>query len=536
MTLTVEPSTIPAYTSIKRLANEPAWELEPIRAQGGAPDLAALGVNFADMCYEDWRWAGSGGYFEILSSRNHPAFINLTGAGQYNDALKRAQEARNRLPQTRLFWRHMIHQPPKANEKTDKGLWRLPAHEFVDNIVIAHRYHEFGLYVVTDCEGFIARSEVKTYAEMEAERLDYGVPKGARFGVLRMSTHHPSEDVLNSGDLDPLLAAIGRNMGNWDNPRVVITLNGYFDDSNPDAPNYDGLFTARRIEQRCITKFGFRPIICFGEIGFDQGLDSEGGWRRAGLTAQQNISRLVKAFSKVSDMAGCAWTVGFTKDAKVANFHLDHESLKLLMQQSPVYAPPGPVIDPPVPPKEDDPPMPEPPPPEIGWIKARLNLGYYADGSPKGLNVRSSRSVDATINATVKHDMYIYYREGSQEKAGGYWWLRVKTVTDVEGYGALLDVPATVTAAGLQSYIDKQFVAVIEEPPPPPDTEPEPPKPPTDREYAEKLIALHQREAVALDKLAQARALEALTYNELAQVQHDRIALIQSILERTKAT
>lgn len=73
-------------------------------------------------------------------------------------------------------------------------------------------------------------------------------------------------------------------------------------------------------------------------------------------------------------------------------------------------------------------------------------------------------------------------------------------------------------------------------PPPPPDTEPEPPKPPTDREYAEKLIALHQREAAALDKLAQARALEALTYNELAQVQHDRIALIQSILERTKAT
>src|SRR5690606_3981624 len=115
-------------------------------------------------------------------------------------------------------------------------------------------------------------------------------------------------------------------------------------------------------------------------------------------TAAQNISRLVKAFSKVPDMAGCAWTVGFTKDAKVANFHLDHESLKLLMQQSPVYSPPGPVIDPPVPPKEDDPPMPEPPPP-----------------------------------------------------------------------------------------------------PPPPDTEPEPPKPPTDREYAEKLIALHQREAAALD-------------------------------------
>lgn len=511
-------ATTPAHTSIKRPTVEPEWTPEPvIRAQGGLPDLAALGVNFADLCYEDWRWNTPDGYFAILSRWQHPAFLNFTGASQYNEALHRAMEAGQRLPQTRRFWRHMIHQPPGSSEKTDKGMWRLPAHEFVDHIVIGHNYHLLGLYVVTDCEGFIARSEVKTYAEMEAERLDYGVPKGARFGVLRMSTHHPSESVLNSGDLDPLLKAIGRNMGGWDDPKVVITLNGYFDDTNPNAPNYDGLFTARRIEQRCITKFGFRPVICFGEIAFDQGLDSEGGWRRAGLTATQNITRLVQAFAKVPDMAGCAWGVGFTKDAKVANFHLDSESLKLLMQQSPAYQPPGPVVIPPV--EEEDPPVVTPPLPETALKPA------YEATITVSTNLRRTAMIGSNVIKTVPKGAVVQVKVPVEPvRMSDYEWVHV---TEVDS-----GLPGWM---GLHLPIDELFVK-LPPPPPPPDPDPEPPKPPTDREYAEQLIALHQREAAAYDKLAQARLAEALTYNELASAQRDRITLIQSILERTKAT
>lgn len=506
------------YTSIKRPVVEPDWTPEPIiRAQGGLPDLAMLGINFTGRCYEDWRWHNSTGYLNILTRYHHSAFLNLTGAEQYNEARARASDVRGLMPRTGILWRHMKHTPPGASGNTDRGLWRLAVHEYVDNVVLAHGTADY--YNVTDCEGHIDRHEMKTYAAMEAQRLDYGVPKGARFAVLRMSTHNPLPEILDSGDLDELLKAIGRNMGHWDDPKVVISNNGYFD----DTANEDGLLTARRIEQRCMTKFGFRPIIVMGEYGFDKGFTSEQGWRVSGINGAQMVSKVIDHTKHIAGMAACVYGVGFTEDAKVKHFHLGNAELELVMKLSPVYAPPGPIVI--LPPEEEEPPVTTPPAPEIGWTKARLNVGFYTNSKPKGLNIRSSTSTasDANIVAKVTNGDTVFYKKQPVEKTIDYLWLHVKTVNDVEGVAALLGVP--VETSNVQMYIDQQFIAIEESPPPPPpdpDPDPEPPKPPTDREYAEELIALHKREQAA--------------YAELAACADARANLVQSILERTNAT
>src|SRR5690606_13824002 len=116
-------------------------------------ELAALGINFTGKCYENWRWHNHDGYHDILAAL-HPAFVNLTGAEQYLDARQRGFEIPHRAPLTRIFWRHMIHQPPGVAEKTDRGMWRLPPHEYIDNLIIPHGDHLTGWYNVTDCEGF----------------------------------------------------------------------------------------------------------------------------------------------------------------------------------------------------------------------------------------------------------------------------------------------------------------------------------------------------------------------------------------------
>src|SRR5690606_27953515 len=175
-------------------------------------------------------------------------------------------------------------------------------------------------------EGMRSSSEMRYYDLMLAVGLDSGVPKGARFGVFRSSTHNPSAEVLDSGDLDPLLVAVGRNMGHYDDPMVVLTPNAYFDDHNTD-----GLTNIRRIEQRCIDKFNFRPVIALGEYGYDQGITSEHGWRAAGINGAQAVQKMIDQYhAHLEGFAACGYGVGFSEAAKVWTFHFDTAELKLL--------------------------------------------------------------------------------------------------------------------------------------------------------------------------------------------------------------
>ncbi len=434
------------------------------RAQGGLPDLAMFGVNFTGKCYEDWRWHNSNGYFAILTKYHHPAWLNLTGAEQYAQARQRAAECRTNLPHTGILWRHMKHTPPGASENTDKGMWKLPPREYVDNTVLAHGTGSY--YNVTDCEGHIDRHEVKTYAAMQAEVLDYGTqpPNNARFAVLRMSTHNPLPDVLDSGDLDELLKAIGRNMGSWDDPRVVISNNGYFDDST----NEDGLLTARRIEQRCISKFGFRPVIVMGEYGFDRGFTSENGWRVSQMNGAQMVGKLIDHAKHIPGMAACVYGVGFNPAAKVNTFHLDNPELELLMKLSPVYVPPGPIVIPPV---DEEPPVVIPPPVEIAWIEATLEAGTQPNGEPGSIFVRPQPGAAEWV-AIPKDGDDIFYKpepvKTSSKNGVSYKWLYVRTKDHVEGWMALVMPGETPEKPGAQ-FVPKVVTPPVEEP-----NEPEP--------------------------------------------------------------
>lgn len=431
-------------------------------AQGGLPDLAMFGVNFTGKCYEDWRWHNSTGYLSILTKYHHPAALNLTGAEQYHDALKRAVDVRSLMPQTRVLWRHMIHQPPGATENTDRGLWRLPPMEYVDNIVMAHGTAH--LYNVTDCEGHIDAHEIKTYAQMEAARLDYGVPKGARFAVLRMSTHNPLPAILDSGDLDPLLQAIGRNMGTWDDPKVVISNNGYFDDTD----NEDGLLTARRIEQRCMTLFKFRPVVVMGEYGFDKGFTSVHGWRVSGMNGAQMVGKVIDHAQYIAGMAACVYGVGFSEDAKVKTFHLDNAELELLMKLSPVYAPPGPVVI--LEPPTEEPPVITPPPVEVAFKPGKLKRASSLR-KEKGLADNNPAIEVLPVDWPVE-----YMEIDPLPFISSYYWLEIMT-TLKNGEHARGFIALTGPAPSVANQITPTVEEVPDEP------EPEDPPPPPDPVY-----------------------------------------------------
>jgi hypothetical protein len=255
-------------------------------------------------------------------------------------------------------------------------------------------------------------------------------------------------------------------MGNWDDPKVVISNNGYFDDTT----NEDGLLTARRIEQRCISKFGFRPVVVMGEYGFDKGFTSVHGWRVSQMNGAQMVGKVIDHAQHIAGMAACVYGVGFSEDAKVKTFHLDNAELELLMKLSPVYAPPGPVVI--LEPPTEEPPVITPPPVEIAWNEATATIGKLPDGKPDALNVRKAPSTTAEIVAQIVDGSKCAYQL-NPTKIGNWWWLRVRNAHDVEGYGAILRAPVTATVDQLQDYIDMQFkadgVVVPDEPPPPPD-------------------------------------------------------------------
>jgi len=371
-----------------------------VTAQAGGE--SAFSFNFAGNVYEDGRWFGADGYLELLKA-SQARYVNLTGAAQYEQAVQRALMIQAHIPAMHIVWRHMIHQPPGATDNTDKGMWRLPYREFVDNLVIAHNYHTRRWLVVTDCEGHIGADELVDYARMEAERLDYGVPKGCRFAVLRMSTHHPAPAILNSGVLDPLLEAVKRNMGDYDNPNVIISNNGYFDDNN-----VDGLRTADLIQRRCEDKFKFTPVIVMGEYNYDRGLTSEHGPNAEGMSAEVLSAKLNARYNEqLRGKRVLVYCIGIGQDKKVKNFHMDNDTAKLVAQNAPRFEKP-PMVAQPNPLIQPTQPLGSPKRVRIGGNR---NLRYGPDD-------RVPNSVIRTLQAGTEFDLY----PDTKTEGNGYPW------------------------------------------------------------------------------------------------------------------
>lgn len=138
--------------------------------------------------------------------------------------------------------------------------------------------------------------------------------------------------------------------------------------------------------------------------------------------------------------------------------------------------------------------------------------------SPSGQNLRSNTKLSGEFvgkilglipnGAKIKvitDPGLVYIDDENNYTWYGVWWLD----TDQIGWVALR------TGAQFEDQFRADTPPPVEEPPEPPAA------PPTDREYARKLIDIHTRQAEA--------------YAALAQAERDFVSLIQSILERTQS-
>lgn len=320
---------------------------------------SGIGVNITDQVYDDGHWKP----IADRLNRLNPKSIGILGAAQYPQARQRARELRNRFPTALIKFRHHIHKPPGSDDISDKGMWKLPPQEYVDNVIVAHGYHEDGLHIVTDNESAFSADFGETwkpYAEAQAQVLDLGVPVGARFAVLRTPTHWPMRSQLDAGELDILFAAVARNMGDYTDPKVILSSNAYYDESNTDA-----LLKVKAMRDRFFKVTGREPVISLGEYGYDRNFTSGTGWRKVGLNGTVYINGAVDRFNKflgIHSWTADLYCVGIGEDDKIKQFALGMEELDDLIVIAPTWMPAAPVEEPPV---TEPPPASQPQPDEV---------------------------------------------------------------------------------------------------------------------------------------------------------------------------
>ena len=390
------------------------------------PALKQLGIQIVGNDYADGAWFGANGYADILRA-NPPAYVNLVGAGQYSAARQRAQWILDTLPGTRVLFRHMIHATPtSAGDKTDGGMWRLPALEYRDNIIRAHDYHTSGLYVVTDNEASFSRVAGETwyeYSHAQSEVIKACVPIGARLAVLRTPTHWPMPQQIADGELDELLETVGAFMDDEADPRVILSPNAYFDDFN-----VDGLARLHLMADRFWYVNGFAPVMCLGEYGYDRDFTSGNGWLTTGMGADVYTNMLaIRALEHLEpDWGACVYCAGIGDDAKVAHFLLNRAELRILLAKSAVWQV-APSTDIPL----------EPTPEENPMRLYTPALVRTINGADKGVNVRRAKDATSEYLLTLLTGMEIEYavsEPGVAYKSLGDRWIPVRTPDGVEGF------------------------------------------------------------------------------------------------------
>jgi hypothetical protein len=280
-----------------------------------------------------------------------------------------------------------------------------------------------------------------------------------------MSTHHPSPAVLNSGVLDPLLEAIGRNMGDYDNPNVIISNNGYFDDNN-----VDGLRTADLIQRRCEDKFKFTPVIVMGEYNYDRGLTSEHGPNAEGMSAEVLSAKLNARYNEqLRGKRVLVYCIGIGQDKKVKNFHMDNDTAKLVAQNAPRFEKP-PMVAQPNPPPETAPENPVPAlPPQTDpvWQDATLRGGEKMNLRDAPFYKTAQGHVPGKVLVSVPDSSDIKVWLEPNYEADGLRWFGVTYQAHI-GWMAVLES----NTPEQQFTLDKEVPPPQEEPNDPPIEEP----------------------------------------------------------------
>lgn len=420
-----------------------------------------LGIHFADGVYSEGEWFGTEPNYSTILHKLSPAWVNLLGGAQYNEARQRAAWVTTNLP-ARVIWRHYKHIPPGQEKPTDGGLWKLPAPEWVNNIGLAHGYEQTGWYILTDNEPGMA--DWTPYVRWLCDLIPLAIAAGLRLAVLRFSTHNPSYAQIDSGVFDPALRMIAQYQGPAEDLRIVVSPNWYYSDDN-----HDGITHIAALVNRMQQVTGRRPVVVIGEYAYAQNLDPNKGWRAAGLSESATLDGLRVNYELLIRPRGfnalpyCAGTLG---GEQVTTFHLDKRMLDAMAEMMASVTPIEPPEDAGVPtlPGKDS----------SMWKDAQLRIDrcrirsapfvLTADGHVPGL-VRITVGVGSNLKVwlpepTYTEDEYIWV---------GAWF------GDVIGWMALVNKDKSKADALADQFLIKDDP--VPEPPvdPPPPAEETPP-------------------------------------------------------------
>lgn len=303
------------------------------------PPMSAWGPHFADGCYTEGEWftdePDQPSYSTTLRRLN-PAYVGLLGGAQYNEARQRAQWITANLP-AKVIWRHYKHIPPGGTEPKDDGLWGLPVSEWVNNIALAHGYHDTGWYVLTDNEP--SMQDWTPYVNWLTDLLHYlyADPKEPRsklrLAVLRFPTHNPPIQAIYSGVFDKALKAIKAYQGPVHNRRIIVSPNWYY-----SADNLDGIKHVVALVERMQAITGQRPTVVLGEYAYAHGLDAYKGWLGAGIPESVMLNHLranYDALAKKHRFYALPYCVANIGGPQVMTFRMDRRVLSKMADIAP---------------------------------------------------------------------------------------------------------------------------------------------------------------------------------------------------------
>lgn len=331
--------------------------------------MSLLDINFANKCYEQWRWhpgAEGPGYHEFIR-RGNVRWINVNMESQANDARQRAHEVRS---QTRIRVRHMLHTPPGSSKKTDDGMWQQPPLEWVHNVVIAHNYHNTGWYIL-DSNEFSTENEdtLNEYIDTRIQVIDEVVRLrktgvDIRLALLSTPSHWPafSENPkvakwLDNGKLDRLFTKIADHQGPASDPLIGIFPNAYYNELNDD-----GCRNIVAIWERFKRATNKTPHLIVGEFAYARPLDSNGrvdahgGYLAINMPPKDMITGMVGRIQRFFLARGIrlmAYCEGYIGGNEVLTFNFGQKTLGELMDAAMNLEPPKPINEPPALPGKD---------------------------------------------------------------------------------------------------------------------------------------------------------------------------------------
>jgi hypothetical protein len=329
-------------------------------------------INFSDGIYEAHRWNnGQPGAYRRLMTERGVRTLNILIASQASDALARAIECGNDGLRVRI--RHMLHQPPGGANKTDDGMWQLPPDEWINNVAIAHGYHQMPVFLNTDNEfSTDVEGVLRKYISNETRRIERASEIGLKLAVMSFPSHWPAlngptSQWLKNGLFDDYFRTIARYQGSADNQRILVCPNCYVNEH--PAYGQDGVKNILALHQRFVEVTGIRPHMALGEYAFAQMLpgttkiDAHGGWL-TGLNRQQMISITAgihnQYFAPVGIEAMLYTVAGTLGGNEVQTFKFSTADLDELLSSLNPPAPP-PTDPTPQPPHTDPTPLPQPP-------------------------------------------------------------------------------------------------------------------------------------------------------------------------------